>query len=52
MGSVIPRLDLYSFDLKLSEDGTEWHPTAETSMSLILVTVCMLLSAMLVEEYS
>jgi hypothetical protein len=44
MGSVIPRLDLYSFDLKLSEDGTEWHTSAEAIMSSILVSICMLLS--------
>jgi hypothetical protein len=44
MGSVIPRLHLYSFDLKLSEDGTEWHTSAETITSLILVSISMLLS--------
>jgi len=48
MGSVISRLDLYSFDLKHSEDDTEWHPSAETSMSLIFVTFCMFLSAFLI----
>jgi hypothetical protein len=39
MGSVISRLGLYSFNLKLSEDGTEWHASAEASTSLILVSI-------------